>query len=56
MSRQGLLIGLMVLVMASPLAAEDKTNSPGPANQGGQVRAAGGPDDFGYVFMDTAEG
>jgi hypothetical protein len=47
----------MMVVVALPLAAEveDKTNSPGPSNQGGQVEAVGGPDDFGYVFMDTAE-
>ncbi len=56
-SRIVCLVGVMVAVMALPLAAEieDKTNSPGPSNQGGEVRAVGGPDDYGYVFMDTAE-
>ncbi len=58
MARMYIVIVLAMVVMAAPLAgqAEDKTNSPGPSNEGGQVRGAGGPDDFGYVFMDTAEG
>jgi hypothetical protein len=49
---------VLAVMVAMPLAvgAEDKVNSPGPSNVGGQVRDAGGPDDYGYVFMDTAEG
>jgi hypothetical protein len=58
MSKTTLATLLAMVVMAASVAAgvEDKTNSPGLSNQGGQVRTAGGPDDFGYVFMDTAEG
>jgi uncharacterized repeat protein (TIGR01451 family) len=35
--------------------AKHKEDSPGPSHQGELARAAGGPDDFGYVFVDNRE-
>jgi hypothetical protein len=41
--------------LASAEIADDKLNSPGPSNVGGVPDAAGGPDDYGYIYADNAE-
>jgi len=51
---------LMVLIvisagLASSEIFDDKSLSPGPSNVGLMPDAAGGPDDFGYIFSDNAE-
>jgi len=57
MKRVALAMVLTVLVvgLASAEVFDDKTNSPGPSNVGTMPDAAGGPDDFGYIYADNGE-
>ncbi len=50
-----LFVAALGVGLASAEVVEDKTMSPGPSNVGMIPEAAGGPDDFGYIFADNAE-
>ena len=50
-----LTLATLVVGIASAEVFEDKSNSPGPSNMGAMPEAAGGPDDFGYIYADNAE-
>jgi hypothetical protein len=50
-----LAVAALGVAVASGDVIDDKSASPGAANVGSLPDAAGGPDDFGYIYADNAE-